>query len=379
MAYGMIKTAKTGVYYRLTKNNDKIFFITYTLNGKFIREKVGSPAEGITIQFCSALRSKRTSIDRLKEDAPMNKKIIPTFDEAFEMYVKKIEGKSDTLNQINRYKLHVKPTFGNHKLDDISTEMLEDFKRKSKTLISQKTKRAYSAKTLNDWLDIISTVYNYMKTNHDLDIKNPAHNAKLQREKVDNDRERYLDLDEIQKLWESIENRKGDEEVTYRIKLFVALSLSTGARLRSVMTISKADINLQQDTIIIKNHKSNRTYTGFLHQNWKKLIEDRMKNLRPVDYIVSGTPNEIVRSVIGRNLQPLLEQFNDGIDEADTKRRVVIHSLRHTFASLLAIQGTPIYTIMRLMDHADISQTIRYAKLSPDSAKDSVKQIAFKK
>ena len=40
--------------------------------------------------------------------------------------------------------------------------------------------------------------------------------------------------------------------------------------------------------------------------------------------------------------------------------------------SLLAIQGTPIYTIMKLMDHADISQTIRYAKLSPDSGRDNV-------
>jgi integrase len=217
-----------------------------------------------------------------------------------------------------------------------------------------------------------------MKTNQDLDIKNPAHNSKLQREKVDNDRERYLDLDEIEKLWKSIEERKGDEAVTYRLKLFVALSLSTGARLRSVMTISKADINLQQDTIIIKNHKSNRTYTGFLHQNWKELIENRMKDLRPIDYIVSGTPQEIVRSVIGRNLQPLLEQFNKGIDEADTKRRVVIHSLRHTFASLLAIQGTPIYTIMRLMDHKDMTQTTRYSKLSPDSVKDSVNQLKFK-
>ncbi|MFW2600798.1 hypothetical protein [Aliarcobacter butzleri] len=33
---------------------------------------------------------------------------------------------------------------------------------------------------------------------------------------------------------------------------------------------------------------------------------------------------------------------------------------------------TPIYTIMRLMDHADISQTIRYAKLSSASGRDTV-------
>lgn len=33
---------------------------------------------------------------------------------------------------------------------------------------------------------------------------------------------------------------------------------------------------------------------------------------------------------------------------------------------------------MKLMDHADISQTIRYAKLSPDSGKDAVQTLDFK-
>ena len=30
---------------------------------------------------------------------------------------------------------------------------------------------------------------------------------------------------------------------------------------------------------------------------------------------------------------------------------VVIHSLRHTFASHLAINGTPIFTVQKLMNH----------------------------
>jgi site-specific recombinase XerD len=50
----------------------------------------------------------------------------------------------------------------------------------------------------------------------------------------------------------------------------------------------------------------------------------------------------------------------------------VIHTLRHTFASHLAINGTPIFTIKELMNHSDIEQTMRYAKLAPDSGKKNV-------
>ena len=373
----MIKTKYTGVYYRDTKTNDRIFYITYKLKGKMYRDKVGSSKEGITAVYASKIRAKRISVDRLKDDAPMLKnKEIPTFDKCFKMYIESIDGKSDTINTANRYKLHVKDTFGHLKMDEISTEQLDLFKKQSRTKKSLKTGRQYAPKTINDWLDIVNTVYNYMINKHDLDINSPANGKRLEREKVDNNRERYLETNEIEKLWEVLENRVGSnykKYVTENMKVFLALSLSTGARLRSVLTICKADVNLKTDTITIKNHKSNRTYNGYLHPRYKELIENRMKNISPVDYLVNGKKTELHIVSVHKVFTPILnDNFNVGLDEGDAKRRVVIHTLRHTFASQLAIQGTPIYTIMRLMDHADISQTIRYAKLSHDSARESV-------
>ena len=63
------------------------------------------------------------------------------------------------------------------------------------------------------------------------------------------------------------------------------------------------------------------------------------------------------------------------MDLRDSKNRVVIHTLRHTFASQLAINGTPIFTIQKLMNHSDINMTLRYAKLSPDSGRDFVNNL----
>ncbi|WP_205589752.1 tyrosine-type recombinase/integrase [Helicobacter sp. L8] len=46
--------------------------------------------------------------------------------------------------------------------------------------------------------------------------------------------------------------------------------------------------------------------------------------------------------------------------------------MRHTFASHLAIQGTPIQIISKLLNHRDIKQTMRYAHLLPSSGKEFV-------
>ena len=121
----MIKTKFTGVYYRDLQNGDRVFLITYKVNGKFKKEKVGTSKEGITAIYASKIRAKRTSIDRLKEDAPMflNQKL-PTFDECFDMYYKSIETKSDSSNTKRRYELHVKPTFGHIKIDDITSQKI---------------------------------------------------------------------------------------------------------------------------------------------------------------------------------------------------------------------------------------------------------------
>ena len=376
----MTKTKFVGVYVNDTIKSGKIYYIKYKIKGKSFLEKVGSDKEGITAAYASKMRSKRTSVDRLKDDAPMltNQKQI-TFDEAFELYIKTIENKSDTENNKNRYKNHVKPIFGHLRLDDITTEMIEDFRNKCRSKISERTKRPYAPSTINDWINILGTTYNYMINKKDLKLKNPAHAQKVEREKVDNDRERYLEPFELKKLWDALEKRQESfdnrirDEVTEYAKVFLALSISTGARLGSVLTIAKADINLDTNNIIIKNHKSNRTYAGYLHQDFRDLIAKRMEKLSPIDYLVSGTPQVLHRSTISKVFKNILDElFNQGLDIEDSKRRVVIHTFRHTFASLLAIKGTPIYTIMKLMDHADISQTIRYAKLSPDSGRDNV-------
>ncbi len=53
------------------------------------------------------------------------------------------------------------------------------------------------------------------------------------------------------------------------------------------------------------------------------------------------------------------------------------HSLRHTFAAHAAMSGIPIYTLQKLMGHATIAMTQRYAHLAPDYLAAEVARLDF--
>jgi len=82
------------------------------------------------------------------------------------------------------------------------------------------------------------------------------------------------------------------------------------------------------------------------------------------------------KNLAERQLRPIFHRlFNSELDKNDNKNRVVIHTLRHTFASHLAMNGVSIYTIQKLMHHADLKTTSRYAKLSPESGRDALRRL----
>ena len=58
--------------------------------------------------------------------------------------------------------------------------------------------------------------------------------------------------------------------------------------------------------------------------------------------------------------------------------RITFHTLRHTFGSWHAINGTPINVIRELMGHADISTTERYLHLAPDHKEAAMEKFSNK-
>jgi integrase len=56
--------------------------------------------------------------------------------------------------------------------------------------------------------------------------------------------------------------------------------------------------------------------------------------------------------------------FNEGI--TDRRQEITFHSLRHTFASWLALQGESLITLKEMLGHKSTVMTERYSHLIPD-------------
>jgi len=360
-----IKSKKyTGVYQNKLANGD----ISYSINYKDEESKkvwftIGKKSEGITEIFAYNKRSELINKVRLGEEPPAivkkKKKRIITLDSIAEdsYTLKALHNKNNKLSK-RKYEMHVSPTIGTKDIRNITVEDIQK--------LQAKKIKEFSPKTVNTIIGELSTVFNHA-INKGLMTLNPA--TKVKKLKVDNARERYLTKKEIEVLLEYIK----DDEQAY---LFVLLALTTGARVGALTKLTARDINFENNTIQILDEKNDEKYITFLsNEKLKKLLKLRVGN-RKLDVAIlednQANLYEQIKDKISRVLNTL---FNDGIK--DPKHRVVIHTLRHTFASHLAINGTPIFTIQKLLNHKDINMTLRYAKLAPDSGRDSIEKLDF--
>jgi integrase len=386
-----IKSKKfDGVYFNELKDGDKAYFITYKDDDKKVWIKVGLHSAGVREAFCKTKRDEILNSQRLGEEPPAiairKKSTAIKFDEVWTKYIdNKAMVERMRRDFKGRYARYISPILGTVPANSITKDHLKKFRDDVQKIVNAKNsngKAVLSPRSIDMMITAIGTAYNYWNTTVDNEkekLVNPLpslraddrqHVTKQEMQKRDIHRERFLKRDEILLLKEAVKDIP-------MIRLFVAISLSTGARLSSVIAIQKTHINMENRTITLVNSKSGGSrYSGFINDDLFDLLKEILPRLKPYHYIVSKDGNLITDRIVQRPLLTILNKlFNVGLDAGDTANRAVIHTIRHTFASHLAIVGTPIITIKTLLDHKDIATTMRYAKLMPDAGSDAVRGL----
>ena len=355
-----IKSKKySGVYISPLKNNDKSYYITYKdVEGKKVWIKIGLHSEGVRENFCYQKRAEEVNKLRLGEDTTVGnkKKKVITLNELFKIAFKDKELHNKGYeSEVLRYGKHLRNSLGKYYIEDIKKDDIIK-------LQMLKKEEGYADATINHIVRIIHTCLNYAikhkiykETNPCLDIKYFT---------LDNTREKFLKTNEIKILYKRLEY---DSELL----LFTKLALCTGGRLESIVELQKKSFDFDNKIVRIVDFKNKSTYIGHFNDELCEILREKVKDKDDGDRIFTYEKIQISK----RMLRILSELFNKGIDSRDSKNRTVIHTLRHTFASHLAINGCPIMVIKQLMNHKDIKMTMRYAKLAPDSGKDSVEKL----
>ena len=333
------------------------FDITYkTPAGKKVWEKVGWTSESYTAQMAAQIRAERMRSLRHGDMPEVNRKKSLTFAEAFALYKKDwlVQVKSAAYD-VNRYTKHLKDSIGPLPFSSVTPLELE--RLKAGMLV-----KGYSAQTIKHALALVRRVYRKLK---DWGIYTGAvPTEKVSMPRVDAARTRYLTQAEAQELLDAL---KGRSEVWHDITL---MSLHTGMRLGEILELRWEDVNFSSGHIHIRDAKAG-SRTAFLTSETKALLKARKTQNTGLVFPARGDSDRASTNA-SRTFARVVDAlgFNRGI--IDRRQKVVFHTLRHTFASWLAIKGVPLYVIGELLGHKTLEMTKRYSHLCPDAKKEAV-------
>lgn len=353
------------------KKSDIAYDITYRHGGRRIWERIGLKSEGYTPKLADEVRQERIRSKRHGEELPHEKKAAVRFKTLAEKYLKwSSENKNRAgIEDKSRYERHLKKRFDEKRLDEIVPLDLERMKKEMQ-------KAGKSPKTTSHCLGLLRAMYNKAFDWNLYDGPNPVKKVKMPT--VRNARDRFLSAEEANALLKELKripwNKKEYKELKDpQLHDIALISLHTGARAGEIFGLTGNDIDLENGLIALRDTKNKETryapMTGIVKDTLRRrMLEDRN------NYIFTDNKGRKIREV-SNAFGSAVERvgLNDGVN--DPRQKVVFHSLRHSFASWLAIQGTPLYTIAKLMGHKSISMSERYAHLSPDHKRDAVNGI----
>ncbi len=144
------------------------------------------------------------------------------------------------------------------------------------------------------------------------------------------------------------------------------LSLGAGLRFGEIAHLQWQDLNFDNETALIRDGKGGTDRHAQIKGPVKAMLLRRREATPDAVGFLWVNEKGVPHPFAPRSYEKAVDAVGLNSTSTCAKDKVVFHTLRHTFASWLAIQGTPLYTIQKLMGHKSIKMTERYAHLCPD-------------
>jgi integrase len=274
-----------------------------------------------------------------------------------------------------RAEAHILPALGKIELSKLTTDQLrkwfhaladsparlrtrkgeaQKFRAAEATGDAIRSRRASANRTLNILKAALNQAWNEGKTPSDLAWR------RLKRYRnVDTARARYLNIDEAVRL---INAAEGD------FRSLVQGALMTGARYGELCAMNVADFNADSGTVAIRQSKGGAARHVVLTEEgsvlFSRLIAGR-KSGEPLFQRADGSRWD-------KSQQARL--IKEACKRASLESAISFHGLRHTYASLAVMKGTPLLVVAKNLGHADTRMVEKhYGHLAPSYITDAIR------
>ncbi len=345
---------------------DVCFTIDYRdASGKRVRKDVGWASEGFSAALAAEMRSRL--VNEAKTSAamggvPMPRDSAMTLGQAWERYLADwldASGKNSSSDK-SLIRVHLKPLCS-LPLHQITAHRLDQ-------LMGDMRAVGMSPQTIRHAVGLIRRIMRRM--NKWKLYTGPMPFDGLTMPKINNARERFLTPIEARDLLAELYRR------SRQTWLMALISLHCGLRFGEVAHLRWGDVRFESSTLFIAESKSGRSRHAVMTEEVAAALgalpRGPLTELicparnggvmkaasecfnRAVDALGLNDTGEVVTGPDGRKIRIKIQ---------DRRRRVVFHSLRHTYASWLACGGQGQLTIADRLGHHSLEMTKRYTHL----------------
>lgn len=330
------------------------WWVDFRFNHQRIRKRSPINSSAGTLQYEATLRQRLARGEPIlasRLQAPS----LPTFSEFarhwYDTYVVANNRPSEQKNKRSALNLHLLPWLGKKRIDAISGLHIEEFK-------AAKLESGLSPKTINNLLAILKRCLRDASDWLKIDSAPKIKLLKVPPQKFD-----YLTFDESRRLLAAC------ADSFWRTMILVALN--TGLRLGELKGLQWTDISFEHGHLTVRRSvvgsrvgapKNNKERQVPLTASVRAALLDLERRGQYVFARRSEGPinHKAPERVLGK------------ICARSDLREIGWHTLRHTFASHLAMRGVPLRAIQELLGHSHVTTTMRYAHLAPSVLREAV-------
>lgn len=368
--YSLSDTETVGLIVRIEPSGSKSFYVDYRnpYTGKRVQRRLGYTNEMTVTQARELVQKIRVGVRNDGEDPTQIEKKMRerlTVGEIVDLYIPwlKIHRKS-----VRQTLIMLRSFSGLYSLiaEEITSSHITQWKKQN--CKNEKTGKSLAPQTVNRRLALIKGMFSWaMREGHI--SQNPLKSNVEMLKESDNNRIRYLEPDERERLLTALEKRDGEEKDYLRCA--VLLSLNTGIRKGTLLRLRWEYVDWERKTLLLPAQimKGGKTHVIPLNsvawealKDWKKRLKDSSRWIFPGD-----TPEG--------HLGDIKNPWETLLKRAKVQN-LKWHDMRHDFGSQLAMAGVDILTIKKLMCHADLRMTLVYAHLSPAYVNSSVEKLS---
>ncbi len=251
------------------------------------------------------------------------------------------------------------PFFGKLAIKNIATQHIEKYK-------AHETKSGISSKTLKNRLTVLSTC---LKTAYEwlsIETKPPT----IKWPKCPPPKTDYLSPDECELLLSHTDGI---------VRELIITALRTGMRQGELKGLQWPSIDWENRSVAVRHSRDDRQKILVSPKSNRErhipmdidVCEMLHKRKRGTGYVFLDSDNEPF------DYHRMERKLTKACKEAGL-RKIGWHTLRHTFASHLAMRGVPLNTVQVLLGHSTITTTMRYAHVAPSMLRSAIETLSPK-